>query len=284
MRRDFTKILPWETSTGLQEVYSSEHEPVLADICALFGAYVRQNGFRDFRRMFPEGHASHTGARTEGSVVEQVTATRSELLARRSQIALATQGRDVLKEKRNQLMEEFRATVDVVISGSGALEAAAAEGRRALALAETGDGPEAVRSAGLAVPGQISLHARATTVMGVRIADIRYGPVGRSRTGRGYSLAGSSPRIDRVAEQFEGEISLLLELAIGELRLRRLVDEIGRTNRRVNALESVVLPRLERERAQIQGILDERERQERFRLKRFATRKGHRLEPSGEEG
>ncbi|MEA2058065.1 MAG: V-type ATP synthase subunit D, partial [Actinomycetota bacterium] len=109
-------------------------------------------------------------------------------------------------------------------------------------------------------------------------------PVGRSRIGRGYSLAGSSPRIDRVAEQFEGEIALLLELAVSELRLRRLVDEIGRTNRRVNALESVVLPRLERERAQIQGILDERERQERFRLKRFATRKGHRLERNGEEG
>ena len=247
------------------------------------GLYVRRNGFRDFRRMFPAGRAFHTGARTEGSVVEQVTATRSELLARRSQIALATQGRDVLKEKRNQLMEEFRATVDVVISGSGALEAAATEGRRALALAETGDGPEAVRSAGLAAPGQISLHARATTVMGVRIADIRYEPVGRSRIGRGYSLAGSSPRIDRVAEQFEGEIALLLELAIGELRLRRLVDEIGRTNRRVNALESVVLPRLERERAQIQSTLDERERQERFRLKRFATRKGRRLERSGEE-
>jgi vacuolar-type H+-ATPase subunit D/Vma8 len=48
-------------------------------------------------------------------------------------------------------------------------------------------------------------------------------------------------------------------------------------------LESVVLPRLERERAQIQSTLDERERQERFRLKRFATRKGRRLERSGEE-
>jgi V/A-type H+-transporting ATPase subunit D len=53
---------------------------------------------------------------------------------------------------------------------------------------------------------------------------------------------------------------MLLELATGELRLRRLVDEIGRTTRRVNALETVVIPRLESERARIQAILDERER------------------------
>lgn len=65
--------------------------------------------------------------------MQQVTATRSELLARRAQIALAAQGRDVLKEKRDSLMAEFRATVDVAVAGSGALEEAAAEGRRALA-------------------------------------------------------------------------------------------------------------------------------------------------------
>jgi len=214
--------------------------------------------------------------------VEQLTATRSELLARRAQIVLATQGRDVLKEKRDQLMKEFRATVDVAVTGSGALEAAAAEGRRALAVAESFDGPQAVWSAALARPSEISLRVRSTTVMGVRIADIRYDPVGRPRLGRGYSLAGSSPHLDRAAEQFEAELGLLLDLAAVELRLRRLADEIGKTTRRVNALESVVLPRLEEERILIQSILDERERQDHFRLKRFAARRAQRLE-AGEE-
>ncbi|MDJ0768320.1 MAG: V-type ATP synthase subunit D [Ilumatobacter sp.] len=214
--------------------------------------------------------------------MQQVTATRSELLARRARIALASQGRDVLKEKRDSLMAEFRATVDVAVTGSGALEEAAAEGRRALAVAEAGDGPEAVRSAALAQPSEISLTTRATSVMGVRIADIRHEPLGRPRSARGYSLAGSSPRLDRVAEQFEAELALLLDLATVELRLRRLADEIGTTTRRINALESVVLPRLERERDQIRAILDERERQDRFRLKRFSTRRARRAE-AGEE-
>lgn len=52
---------------------------------------------------------------------------------------------------------------------------------------------------------------------------------------RGYSLVGTSARIDRVAERFEEEIELVLEVAAHELRLRRLAEEIQRTSRRVNA-------------------------------------------------
>jgi V/A-type H+-transporting ATPase subunit D len=210
--------------------------------------------------------------------VEQVTATRSELLARRARIQLAIQGRDLLQEKRDQLMEEFRKVADVVLSGSGALDRAAAEGRRALAFAEAFDGPEAVASAALTGPSQIPLDARATSIMGVRIAEISYEPVGRGRAGRGYSLAGSSPHIDHAAERFEAELDLILELAASELRLRRLADEIGKTTRRVNALESVVIPRLTAELRIIQSALDERERQDRFRLKRIKARKGSRIE------
>ncbi len=214
--------------------------------------------------------------------MQQVTATRSELLARRSRIALAAQGRDVLKEKRDSLMEEFRATVDVAVTGRNALQEAAVEGRRALAAAEARDGPDAVRSAAMAQPGEISLTTRETSVMGVRIADIQHESVGRPRSARGYSFAGSSPSLDRVAETHEAELGLLLDVATVELRLRRIADEIGTTTRRINALESVVLPQLERERSQITSILDERERQDRFRLKRFAKRRAQRVE-AGEE-
>lgn len=205
--------------------------------------------------------------------MEQVTPTRSELLLRRAQIDLARRGRDLLEDKREQLMDEFRRVADQVLSGEEALERSAAEARRALALAETWDGDEAVRSAALAGRHGIALRARVVTVMGVQMADIEHDPVGRSRTERGFTLAGSSPRIDRTAERFETEIELLLALAGRELRLRRLVEEIAKTNRRVNVLEFVVIPRLEREAALIREVLEERERQDRFRLKRAKLRR-----------
>ena len=208
--------------------------------------------------------------------MEQVTATRTGLLRCRTRISLAVRGRDVLKEKRDQLMEEFRRVADVVLAGSGALDRAAIESRSALARAEAVHGAEEVMSLGLATRSEIPLKARTATVMGVRIANIEYEPVGRPRIGRGYTLAGSSAYVDRAAEGFESVVSLLLELAAEELRLRRLVDEIATTTRRVNALESVVIPQLEHEQRTIQSVLDERERQDHFRLKRYMARRAAR--------
>jgi V/A-type H+/Na+-transporting ATPase subunit D len=210
--------------------------------------------------------------------VQAVIATRSELLARREQLELARQGRDLLHEKREQLMEAFQALADRVLAGTGALEAAAAAGRRELAVAEGVRGPEEVGSAALASTGGIRLTSRPATIMGVKIADIEYPPVGRGRAARGYTLAGSDGHLDVAVERLEAELELLLELAVSERRLRRLVDEIAATTRRVNALEYVVVPRLELETAAIQRILDERERQDRFRLKRIKARRGRRLE------
>lgn len=208
--------------------------------------------------------------------MERVSATRSELLARRGQLDLARRGRDLLEDKRDELMKEFRKVADLVLSGEGALERAASAARRALAVAEAFDGPEVVRSAAAGGAGGIPLDARPVYIMGVRIADIEYGPLRRSAVDRGYSLAGTSARVDDAASHFEAELELALELAGRELRLRRLVEEIATTTRRVNALENIVIPQLEREAGAIQTILDERERQDRFRLKRAKAQRTRR--------
>lgn len=208
--------------------------------------------------------------------MERVKATRSELLALRSQITIASRGRDVLREKREQLMAEFRSRGDVILASGEALDAAMATGRRVLAFAEAIDGPEAVRSAALASQRQMTISTRASTVMGARIVEILGEPSGRPRTARGYAMAGSSARIDDVADRFEGIVDLFLEVANHELWLRHLVDEIRKTTRRVNALETVVIPQLERRVAVIRGVLDERERQDRYRVQRFSkSRAGH---------
>lgn len=210
--------------------------------------------------------------------MERVKATRSELLARRSQIAMATRGRDVLREKREQLMKELRETGDDILTSSDALDVAVGRGRRALAHAEAFDGPEAVRSAAAISQRQLTMNTSTSTVMGVRIVEILAEPSGRARTDRGYSMTGTTPRIDDVADRFESVVDQFLEYARYELRLRHLVEEVRTTTRRVNALETVVIPRLQRDCTLIRAVLDERERQDRFRLKRSASKRGrHRI-------
>jgi V/A-type H+-transporting ATPase subunit D len=99
--------------------------------------------------------------------MEQIRATRAELLAKKKQIVLARQGRDLLKEKRNALLKELLRIAEQVIRTSDELEQSVGESVAALALAEALDGPEAVQSAALAARGQVSLTVKVTNVMGV---------------------------------------------------------------------------------------------------------------------
>jgi V/A-type H+/Na+-transporting ATPase subunit D len=200
--------------------------------------------------------------------VEQLSATRSELLARRLRIALATQGRNLLKEKRTALMVEFGRLSTGVLEAVETLGRRAAESAGALSSAIGFDGPDAVGSAAVAASGDIATHLSPRIVAGVPVVELEHDRISRARTARGYSLAATSPRIDVAAASFERQLDLLLDVAAAELSLRRLAGEISRTTRRVNALEHVVVPRLEHERDAIAIVLAERELEDRIRLRR----------------
>jgi V/A-type H+-transporting ATPase subunit D len=201
-------------------------------------------------------------------MMQKVTVTRMELLAKKEQITLAQKGLELLEQKRTALLQELMRTADRALARSDALQKSAAEARRALARAEALAGTAAVRSTAMATRGDLALEVQATNVMGVSVPVIEQKRVSRSVFGRGYALSGTSVTIDEAATAFEDEVDSLIELAESELRLRRLADEIQRTARRVNALEQVVLPRLKAECRAIQIALDERERADHFRLKR----------------
>jgi V/A-type H+/Na+-transporting ATPase subunit D len=214
--------------------------------------------------------------------MEQIRATRAELLAKKKQIGLARQSRDLLQEKRNALIKELMRTAEQVVRSEDELERNVAESARALAMAEALDGPEVVRSAAFAARGQVTVEVIGTNIMGVSVPVIEHRSAVRGPLDRGYSLSGVSSRIDAAAEAFEFQLDLIVDLATSELRLRRLAEEIGRTTRRVKALDNVLIPRLETQRNVIEMVLEERERENLFRLKRVKV-KLYRLEQNKSE-
>jgi len=190
-----------------------------------------------------------------------------ELLARKAQITLASQGRDLLEQKRTALLKEFLRMADTAMERSDALQFAAVNARHALARADAVAGTEAVRSAALASRADLPLQVTTTRVMGVKVPHIEQKRVSRSMLDRGFAITGTSTTIDETASTFESEVEAIIELAEMELRLTRLAEEIQRTSRRLNALEQFLIPRLQAECAFIQMVLDERERADHFRLK-----------------
>jgi V/A-type H+-transporting ATPase subunit D len=104
--------------------------------------------------------------------------------------------------------------------------------------------------------------------MGVPVPLLEKKRVLKSAIDRGYSIIGVSGRIDEAAEKFEMELDLIIGLAETETALRRLGGEIQMTRRRVNALEQVLIPDLKKQAKYIENTIDEREREDLFRLKK----------------
>jgi len=200
--------------------------------------------------------------------MEQTSPTRMNLLIKKGQLQLARQGRDLLEQKRQALMQEFLKVVDVAMRQSEELDQLAAEANYSLSMAKAIDGPAAIRSAAFAARTDVQIEVSGSTVMGVPIPVIERKSVRREVMDRGYSLLATSSRVDEVSDRFEEELNLIVELATIELRLRRVGDEIRATARRVNALDNTLIPRLRQEMRYISTVLEEREREDIFRLKR----------------
>jgi V/A-type H+-transporting ATPase subunit D len=107
-------------------------------------------------------------------------------------------------------------------------------------------------------------------VMGVVVpTTIERGDVKRRIDQRGYGIIGISPRINEAVKAYEQVVQDIILAAELETTLKRLIDEIEKTKRRVNALEFKVIPDLKETEAFIRLRLEEMERESTFRLKRI---------------
>jgi len=176
---------------------------------------------------------------------------------------------DLLKQKRDALLIEFMGVMDETLRLSDSLQKTMREAQYSLAVAQAVDGTVALRSAGLATKGEIVVDMTGTKIMGVSVPVVTKGesPIKSSFT-RGYSVTGVSSRVDETAEKFERILDVIIEYADIETRLKRLGEEINKTNRRVNALEQVTVPQLREQVGYISQTLDERAREDLFRLKK----------------
>ncbi len=200
--------------------------------------------------------------------MEQVHPTRMELIKKNSQIKLAEQGRDLLREKMDALIQEFFNIMVSVSKSREELDIAAVAAQCSLCVAEAVDDLVALKSVSFATKRALTIDIRGKNIMGVPVPLVERKTVSKSVLERGYSIIGTSGRIDEAAERYETELDLIIRLAETETSLRRLGDEIQMNRRRVNALEQVLIPELKSQAKYIKIAIEEREREDLFRLKK----------------
>lgn len=202
-------------------------------------------------------------------VLAQYKPTRSQLLLLRRTRRTAERGHRLLKLKRDALIVEFFRVLDRARKVRSNLVERYRAAEEAIALARAIEGAAAVRSAAYASLVNPRLDLRTRNVMGIVVPRIEAEKVRKSLPERGYGIIGTTPRIDEAADAYEALVEDIIVAAEIETTMRRLIDEIEKVKRRVNALEYRVIPELKATESFIRQRLEEMERENIFRLKRF---------------
>lgn len=200
-------------------------------------------------------------------MIEGVNPTRMELLKLKDREKLAVKGHGLLKEKRNALIMEFFNILDRVKGSRENVENKLAEAFEDLTAAQIIMGDLAVKKAAMSVKESIKVDIDSRSVMGVSVPLIDAEISDRSIVERGYGFVDTSAKIDEAARNFEESIKLIIELAEIEKTIVLLAEEIESTKRRVNALEHIIIPRMENTVKYIEMRLEEMERENFVRLK-----------------
>ncbi|KUG12856.1 v-type atp synthase subunit d [hydrocarbon metagenome] len=204
--------------------------------------------------------------------LRDIKPTRSELINLKRRIALSERGYKILKMKRDGLIIEFFKVLETAKdSQSGLLEKYLRAGQM-MAFAETVEGAIGVKSAAFSVQEVPDIRLASKNIMGVVVPEIESSRVKKSLIDRGYGLLGTTSAIDEAASAYEDLVEAIIESAEIETTMKKLLDEIESTKRRVNALEFKVIPELTEARDFIKMRLDEMEREELFRLKKIKAR------------
>jgi len=208
-------------------------------------------------------------------------ANRMMLQAFNARMVGASKGHSLLKKKRDALKARFQQMLKDIVAckkavGTSINEAAFAFARGAWALGE-GNLAESIISR-IKKPS-ITTRLMADNVAGVMlpIFHMHHDPTLDTNT-QSLGVASGGQVIGACRDQHVETVRLLVKMASLQTSFITLDEEIKMTGRRVNALEYVVIPRLDTIIAWIKTEMDEMEREEFFRVKKVVEKKRQRME------
>jgi V/A-type H+-transporting ATPase subunit D len=120
------------------------------------------------------------------------------------------------------------------------------------------------------VEDRFDVIAKTRSIIGVAIPNIQVEV--KTLSSYPYSIIDTSARLDEATLAMIEAVKTLVELASIEAAVTKLAEAIGSVKRRVNSLEYVIIPRMGSTIRFIRMYLEEREREDFFRLKRIKRR------------
>lgn len=200
----------------------------------------------------------------------EIKPTRSELMKLKKKIKLAKSGHNLLKKKRDGLIIEFFEVLKQAKTVRKELTDAYKKAHHNVDVASAVEGVFPLKTAAMTVSPHAPIELSSKNIMGVVVPKIKTDKaIGKSHI---YSYIRGSIAIDEAIEAYKHVLDKAVTAAEVETAMLKLLQEIEKTKRRVNALEFSLIPKMQKEASFVTLRLEEMERENIFRLKRIKSR------------
>jgi len=194
-----------------------------------------------------------------------VAPSKINLIRFRRTLAFLRRARDLLEEKKEILLLEVNRRIGEAAKIRSELNRTLKEAHSLLDAATVAVGTKEMEAAGGVPCLAYELRVSKRKVMGVTALAFEISVVKRPV---GYNISKPSILIDETSEKFQQALPLTVKVAELESTLVRLVEEVKKTQQRINALEQFLIPRYASTVSLITSVLEERDREEFVRVKK----------------
>ena len=199
--------------------------------------------------------------------LENISATRINLIQTKKTLSLAESGRDILERKRDILLRELRNGIYEAERMREELSGALVRAYRSLKDAELAKGSDTVGNVALGSTYEADFLLDYRSIMGVTVPIVEF--KGEENVKPDYGFANTSAELDKAFKQFYAALDFIAELAKAEGTVFQIANDVRRTQRRVNALNHVLIPMYRTTVKRIEGVLEEKDREEFVRTKQI---------------
>jgi len=196
---------------------------------------------------------------------ENVSPTRINLIQTKKTLRLAISGRDVLERKRDILLRELRNSIYEAERIREELLEALAKAYQGLKEENMAKGSETIANVAMGSSLEADFILDFKSIMGVVVPIVEF--QSELDVKPDYGFANTSAELDKAFKQFYSVLKLIADLARAEGTTFQIAYDVRRTQRRVNALNHVVIPMYRNITKRIELVLEEKEREEFVRTK-----------------
>lgn len=198
--------------------------------------------------------------------IYKITPTKANLIKIKNSLRFAKKGYELLDRKRTLLIREMMSLIDEASNLQEEIETEFNKAYNALKFANVTMGTENVEEISRSIEREKDFTILTKSVMGVEIPIIKSQEVTPTAE---YGFFRTNPAFDKAVLSFNRIRRLIYKLAEVENSVYKLAMEIKKTQKRTNALEKIQIPKYSSTIKYIEEVLEEKEREDFFRLKRI---------------